>query len=79
MSSSLKKGGASELPSGVTPSSAAAMATPGKPSLNKFALLRLMTVERAMRQTQSVVDKTKAEIETRMKSGPVDSLEIVRA
>merc|ERR1712168_324203 len=35
-----------------------------------------MTVERAMRQTRSVVEQTKAEIETKMKSGCVDSNEI---
>ena len=73
MASAPSKGGALGLSDG-----AVTMVANGKPSLNKFALLRLMTVERAMRQTRSVVEQTKAEIETKMKSGCVDSNEIVR-
>ena len=53
------------------------MATSGKPSLNKFALMRLMTVERATGQTKAVVEKTKTEIEIKMKSSSINSLEIV--
>jgi len=71
MASAPSKGGALGLSDG-----AVTMVANGKPSLNKFALLRLMTVERAMRQTRSVVEQTKAEIETKMKSGCVDSNEI---
>ena len=49
----------------------------GKPSLNKFALFRLMTVERAMRQTTSVVETTKLEIETKMRTSCSEMQEIV--
>jgi len=40
---------------------------PGKPSLNKFALLRLMTVERATDQLTSMVVATKTKINVTMK------------
>ena len=70
-------GGASKGAAQVRQPGTSAMASPGKHSLNKHALFRLMTVERATRQTTAMVETTKRDIEFKMQTASLETREIV--